>query len=474
MLFIGREKELQTLNDCLHSGRPEFVVIYGRRRVGKTYLVRQFFAERFSFYATGAVRISAKEKLKLFHRQLREQGGNWQDTPEDWFEAFSRLRQFLCNEGVYREPTAARRIVFLDELPWMDSSRSDFLPALDYFWNSWASMQSDLMLVVCGSATSWIIEHILNNTGGLYNRITRRIHLQQFSLRECEQFFRFSQFQIPRQQIIESYMVFGGIPYYLNYLNPRLSLAQNVEELCVKPSGQLYDEYNLLLSALFLHHEKHAAILETLSARGTGMTRAELEKHSDIGGGGQLTKALLELEQCDFVRKYKDYSRNTQRQIYQLKDPFLLFCFRFLKKRELSSWITFRQTPAFYAWSGIAFETVCLHHVEQIKEALGIRGIETYEYSWRSERRKDGAQIDLVIDRKDNVINLCEMKFTQEPYDMNQDAERELIHKREVFREETGLQKALFLTLVSAQGTRNQCQPECIQNLITGDDLFRM
>ena len=473
MNLVGREREKQVLEDCLSSGRPEFAVLYGRRRVGKTYLIRQFFAERFSFYATGVTGINNREKLKVFHRQLQEQGDESKDIPEDWFEAFNRLKALLCRESVYREPTSQKRVVFLDELPWMDSGKSDFLPALGFFWNSWGSMQPDLLLIVCGSATSWIISKILQNTGGLYNRITRKIHLQPFSLGECEAFMKANQQEMSRRQIIESYMIFGGIPYYLNFLSPRLSLAQNVEELCIKRTGQLHDEFQMLFSSLFLHYEKHMAVLDALSKSGKGLTRADLEKMKAIGGGAQLTKVLLELEQCDFIRKCSAFGKKEQGMIYQLMDPFTLFWFQFMKENPISSWTAYITSPAYSAWSGFAFERVCLHHVEQIKDALGIRGIESHDYSWRSGAQKDGAQIDLLIDRRDDVINLCEVKFTMEPFEIDLACERNLIHKRDQFRQETNSPKSLYITLISAGGMKKNMHSGCVQNLISGDDLFR-
>ncbi|MBQ8162374.1 MAG: ATP-binding protein [Clostridia bacterium] len=473
MILVGREYEKQVLEDCLSSGRPEFAVLYGRLRVGKTYLIRQFFSERFSFYATGLTGTSNREKLKVFHRQLREQGDENKEAPEDWFEAFSRLKALLCRESVYREPTSNKKVVFLDELPWMDSGKSDFLPALDFFWNSWGSTQPDILLMVCGSAASWIISNILQNTGGLYNRMTRIIHLRPFSLGECEEFMRVNHLEMSRRQIIESYMVFGGIPYYLNFLSPRLNLAQNVEELCMKRTGQLHDEFRILLSSLFLHHEKHAAVLNALSKSGKGMTRADLEKMKAIGGGAQLTKVLLELEQCDFIRKYYAYGKKGNGMIYQLVDPFTLFCYQFMNEHPISSWISYTASPAYNAWSGFAFEMVCLHHVAQIKDALGIRGIESQDYSWRSSKQKDGAQIDLLIDRKDDVINLCEAKFTTEPFEIDLACERNLIHKRDLFRQETDSPKSLFITLISASGLKKNMHSACVQNTISGDDLFR-
>ena len=245
MLIIGRQKEQQLLADCLRSPRPEFLAVYGRRRVGKTYLIRQYFNDRFSFYATGEFSERMKNQLKLFHEQLRKYGHSSGTVPKDWLEAFSRLRDLLEQPDVYRDPSG-KRIVFLDEVPWMDTARSDFRSALDYFWNSWGSAQSDLILIVCGSATSWIIEHLLDGRGGFYNRITRQIYMKPFCLKECELLCSANGLVLTRPQILEAYMILGGIPYYLNLLNPRFSLPQNIQEMCFQDTGPLRYEYSRL------------------------------------------------------------------------------------------------------------------------------------------------------------------------------------------------------------------------------------
>ena len=284
MKIVGRKREKDELMQCLMSKRPEFVVVYGRRRVGKTYLVREFFNKQFSFYATGLTDEKTKGQLRGFAASLVEYGDMEKKAPKDWFEAFVRLRKLLESDRIYREPINNKRVVFLDELPWMDTAKSDFKSALDYFWNSWASAQEDLVLVVCGSATSWIITNLLTNKKGFHNRVTKRIHLAPFSLAECEKLFELNDIVMPRNQMIESYMVFGGIPQYLNLLDSRLSLAQNINELCFKEYGYLYDEYDNLFRSLYDKPEKHMAILEALAKKKDGLTRAELSKEKEIGG----------------------------------------------------------------------------------------------------------------------------------------------------------------------------------------------
>ena len=469
--MIGREREKEILARCLAADRPQFVAVLGRRRVGKTFLIKEFFRSKFAFYTTGLSSQKMQGQLRAFHESLMLSGDPNTAVPKDWFEAFSRLRQCLLRENVYREPTSGKKVVFLDELPWMDTPKSDFKSALDYFWNSWGSSQEDLLLIVCGSATSWMINHLLNDHGGFYNRITRQIHLMPFSLLECEELLRHNGILLPRDQLIEYYMIFGGIPYYLNLMDERFSLIQNVDELCMKPYGDLYHEYDNLIRSLFKKPEKHLLILEALSASKSGLTRKALTEIPAVGGGSVLTKNLLELEQSGFIRKYTRYPGKNE-TMYQLMDPFTLFALRFLQKREVSSWMQYYRSPSYYAWRGNAFEMVCLHHIRQLKYALGISGVETREYGWQSALPGLQAQVDLLIDRKDGVIHLCEMKCTDEPYVLSKEEYDQLQRRLSVFIQEVQPKKAVHLTLISANGIQPGKYNHVAQNLLTGDDLF--
>ena len=472
MNIIGRLREKDELDQCIMSGRPEFMVVYGRRRVGKTFLIKEYFSDRFSFYATGVLKGKTRSQLKAFHEALVRYGDTDKRSPGDWFEAFRRLRELLERKNAVRDPVSKRRVIFLDEVPWMDTARSDFRPALDLFWNSWASSQMDLLLIVCGSATSWIINNILYDTGGFYNRVTRRLHLNPFNLQECEKLFENNGISISRTQVIDSYMVFGGIPYYLNLFDRRLSLVQNIDNLVISPEGQLHYEHRHLLDSLFRNPDHHIKLITAISEEKRGMYRTELAKKSGVSDGEGLTKALLELEQCGFIRKYKNPVKDKQGFIYQLTDPFLLFSRYFLKDETVDSWQKYYKTPSFYSWRGNAFETVCLHHVSQIRAALGITGVSSMEYSWKSAAKKDGAQIDLLLDRKDDVINICEMKYSDSEFVIDADYEKELYHKLELFRKETKTDKALLLTLITVNGLKKNDHTGVIQHVITKDALF--
>lgn len=471
MKIVGRKNEKESLMLCLKSKRPEFVVVYGRRRVGKTYLIKEFFNKQFSFYATGLTDEKMKGQLKGFNASLNEYGFEDKSIPEDWFEAFARLRKLLESEKVYREPINNKLIVFIDELPWMDTARSDFKSALEYFWNSWASSQDNLVLITCGSATSWIINNLLTNKKGFHNRVTRRIHLAPFTLAECEELYELNDVVLTRKQMIESYMFFGGVPYYLNLLDSRLSLTQNVNEMCFKEQGTLHDEYYSLFHSLFDKPEKHMAILAALAKKKEGLTRAELLKQKEIGGGSVLTKDLRELTECGFIRKFSTISGGENEDFYQIIDPFTLFSISFLENKKFDSWNEYINSPGYNSWRGNSFEIVCLNHINQLKKALGISGIETKEFAWRS-KYENKAQVDLIISRKDGVINLCEMKYTNEEYALDAD-EYERIQKRLTqFQKESGTKDAIHVTMVCGTGYKQNKYSGIIQSVITGDDLF--
>ena len=472
MNIIGREREKDIIAKCLESKKPEFLVVYGRRRVGKTYLIREYFNEKFSFYTTGIPDQKTRSQLKAFNESLSNYGDDTGRVPKDWFEAFRRLRKILESKEVYRDAISGKRVVFIDEVPWMDTARSDFKSAFDFFWNSWGSAQEDLLLIVCGSATSWIILNILNDKGGFHNRVTKQMRINPFNLNECKQFYIDNGINFSRDQIIESYMIFGGIPYYLNLLDSRLSLTQNVDNLIFDERGDLHYEYDHLFGSLFKRPDNHIKIIETIASQKRGLQRTDLVSQSGVPDGDGLTKAIRELEQCGFIRQYKNIANAQNGCFYQLIDPFVLFCLYF-RNGKIKSWQSFIKSPDYYAWRGNAFETVCLEHIPQIKMALGISGIESSEYSWKSKKKKGGAQIDLLIDRRDDVINLCEMKCTDKPYEVKAEYRENLINKITVFTEEVNPKKSVHVTLVTSNGYKRNEYSDVIQNVVEPDDLFK-
>lgn len=451
MKIIGRRNEQRLLESIVNSGVPEFVVVYGRRRVGKTYLIGEFFENKFSFRATGLAEGSMKEQLAVFAGKLQEYGSQHTRLPHTWIEAFSWLRELLQDGEVERESTSGRRIVFIDELPWFDTPRSAFKTALEFFWNDWACTQEDLVLIVCGSATSWLADNLLETTRGLYNRVTRVIGLQPFSLGECGEYLAWRGVTYSPRQVVECYMVFGGIPYYLSLQDRSNSLTQNVDSLLFHRSGQLVPEFERLYRTLFRNPEPYVSIIRALASKRCGMTRAELLKATGLEGG-KLSTVLKNLDLCGFIRAYRSFGKRQNDALYQLIDPFSLFYLTFVDSGRLDGWSGFSGSPAYHAWTGLAFELVCLLHVEDIKRDLGISGVQTNACAWRSRHAVPAAQIDLLIDRRDDVISLCEMKYSEGSYALSAGDERSIRNKIVALRDETGTRKAIHPTLVTLEG----------------------
>lgn len=474
MNLIGRIDEQKELQSCLKSSKPEFLVLYGRRRVGKTYLIREFFNNKFSFYASGINNKNNSIQLKNFYNSLKDYGfkEDGAKQPKDWLEAFRILKKFLESNNVYRDPVYKKRVVFLDELPWMDGKRSDFKAGLDSFWNTYGSTQNDLVFIVCGSATSWIMNNMIKDSGGFYNRLTRKIHLLPFSLKECHLYSEQLNLNYTKNQIIECYMVFGGIPYYWDLLDSEMSLAQNIDNLCFKESGQLHDEYQALFRSLFNIKGKHREIIEALMKKSVGMQRKELASIASIGDGKSLTTALEELSECGFIRAYENYSTAKNNKFYQLIDPFTLFAKTFLITPTFDNWLSFINTPAYYSWAGHAFEILCLNNISSIKNALGVSGVMTKEYSWRSKKSDRGAQIDLLIHRRDMVINVCEIKYSIGKYEITKDYEENLLNKMQTFANEVKPNEQLVLTMITNNSLKENSHSDIIQATIDGDKLF--
>ncbi len=474
MSLIGRIEEQRELQRYAESSEAEFVVIYGRRRIGKTYLVRKFFDERFAFYATGVAGANKAAQLRGFNATIRRHGGK--GTAKSWIDAFEQVRELLESNEVARDESTGKMVVFIDEMPWLDTARSGFLEALEFFWNSWASARDDLLLIACGSATSWVIKNLLDNHGGLHNRVTGVIQLAPFTLVEAEQLLRSYGLALTRQEVMEAYMVFGGVPYYLRLLNRRYGLTQNVDLLCFARGGRLRNEFDALFHALFRHAERHIAIVRALSTRQSGVERAQILELTGLSDGGTLSVTLAELEQCGFIRSYRDFTRKVNGEMYQLIDPFALFWLRFVESADDPRWWSAnRNGGAVRAWSGRAFELLCLWHVPQILRALGVWGVSVGACSWRSGRdREPGAQVDLVLDRADNVVNLCEMKWVGSgvPYVIDKAYNEDLRRKVEVFAQSTRTRKALHTTLVTPGGLARNQYASAVQSVVTAEDLF--
>lgn len=474
--IIGRKPERKELERLYESGRPEFVAVYGRRRVGKTFLVREHFSGRFSFYHTaispadyqGRKKDLRNEQLRAFCSSIQQFGGDWDMMPTDWFEAFACLRSLLEQRA-----DSGRKVVFIDELPWMDSGRSGFVSALEHFWNGWGAGRTDLMLIVCGSAASWMNDKIINNTGGLYGRLTYEMHLSPFSLAECEQFYESRGISMDRYDQVQSYMVFGGIPYYLNYLKPEYSLAENIDNLFFAKNGRLQKEFDRLYDSLYSNSEKYVEIVRLLATKRGGFARKEIAEKTSIAYNGRLSKMLQSLEKSDFVVSYTYFGGSLRNVYYKLVDRLSLFHLAFLdgkKPIRQGFWSKNIRTPELNTWRGLAFEEVCLLHETQIKKALGFGAVDAVAAPWRS---KEGtSQVDLLFDRSDRVVNLCEMKFVADEFSIDKDYDAELRRKVERFVEDTACKKSVHLSLVTTYGLNKNKYSSRFQSVITLSDLF--
>lgn len=464
--LIGRKAEQEILRQRVESNSPELIAIYGRRRIGKTFLVRKYFNDDFSFYSTGIYQGTKAEQLAAFCQQLEYYSGRKRKRAKDWFEAFAQLREYL--ESITGEQPI---IVFLDELPWMDTPKSRFIKAFEYFWNSWGATNNRLKFIVCGSATTWMRENVLSDKGGLYNRTTRSIYLAPFSLYETEQFLISREINWNRYQIAECYMILGGTPLYLQMLERNLSLTQNIDNLFFKQNAPLALEYDFLFRSLFNEANLHKQIIETLSSKATGLTRAEIMAATKLDDGGSLSKALRNLCDCDFIRQYTAFGKSERGTIYQLTDLFSLFHLRYVKNyrgQDENHWQNMIDSPSRRAWSGYSFEQLCLHHIRQIKHKLGITGVQSDICGWKGQ----GAQIDLVIDRRDQTINLCEMKFSQSEFEITKQYDQTLRTQAEIFRSATKTRKALHRTFITTYGVKKNMYSGNVQSEVLLDDLF--
>jgi uncharacterized protein len=470
--IVGRHREIEILNKYYSSSNSEFVAVYGRRRVGKTFLIRTVFDQKFTFQLTGIGNATLKQQLTNFHLSIQKQNPTTTFLPAtSWIDAFQQL--ISCLE----KSSCNKKVVFFDELPWFDTAGSGFIQALEHFWNSWASARTDILLITCGSAASWMINKLINNKGGLHNRVTGRMKLLPFSLGECEEFLNSKKTVLDRYQLVQLYMVLGGIPFYWDEVQPGLSAAQNIENICFAENGLLRNEFNNLYSSLFSKSERHVAIVKTMAQKSTGLTREEIIAGSGLANAGSATRLLEELETSGFIRKYVPFGKKMRNSLYQLTDFYSLFYLKFIENARLmeqNNWLSMIDSPKWRAWSGYAFEQVCMYHVQQLKMALGISGVQTEVSSWRSSTSAKGTQIDLVIDRRDQVINLCEMKFSINPFIIDKSYATDLQNKIGTFRSETGTRKSVFLTLVTTFGLQqNSYSASLIQNDLRMDILFR-
>ena len=466
---IGREEETRRINEYIESNRSEFIAVYGRRRVGKTFLVRNIIAGKASFAMSGMDNVTLREQLTNFDIALHQHGFDTTGSTS-WIDAFNKLEQYL--DGLKQTV----KIVFIDEMPWMDTPKSHFIQALEHFWNNWASARSDIKLIVCGSATNWMLSNIINNRGGLHNRVTHQILLKPFTLRECKSYFGAYGFPYCEREIIECHMVMGGVPYYLSLMDKKLSVAQNIDHLMFAEGGELRNEAGNLFRSLFRKSADYEDIIKCISSKRKGLTRSEIIEATGLNNNMRLTRMLEELEQCGFIRSYDDLGGKSRQATFQLVDPFVHFAYSVMTKnrnKDEHFWSNTIMSPLYNSWSGLAFEMVCLNHIAEIKQALGISGMQCGIYSWRSKPGEmPGAQVDMVIDRADRTINLCEIKFAQGEYVVTSKYEGELLNKVSAMQSSVGKGKTIRLTMITSNGLHHNSHSSivlaevCMKNLL--------
>lgn len=472
--LVGRSDEIIHLSKIAASGEAELLAVYGRRRVGKTFLIRNFFEKQMAFEFSGVHDANLKQQLENFIAVLSRASGSLPlARPASWDEAFRLLADYLT--PLLKKQ---RRVVFLDEFPWINTKRSGFLQAFENFWNTWACRQNNLIIVICGSAASWMIQNVIRNKGGLHNRVTRKMRLLPFSVSETELFLKSRKINLDRYQILQLYMAMGGIPHYLKEIERGESAAQAIDRICFTKDGLLNEEFQNLYLSLFENARNHMDVIRALARKNSGLSRNEIIESCKLSSGGWATQLLEELSESGFITPYIPFNRTAKDAVYRLTDEYSLFYIKFIENSRSQgpgTWIKLSTSSAWRSWSGYAFESICMKHSQLLKKSLGIENVQTEISVWRqaAENGSDGAQIDLLIDRRDQCINICEMKFSLNDFEITKSYSKELEQKIRVFRERTKTRKSIFLTMVTTYGISNwDNYAGLVQSQVTMDAIF--
>jgi uncharacterized protein len=473
MEIIGRKEQLIQIDTLLRSKKAEFVAVTGRRRVGKTFLIDHGFVGNICFQMTGIQNADLKSQLDNFARKLMIHSNLpfVLTPPKDWGEAFFQLRSY-----VEQQPKNQKQVIFLDELPWMNTVKSGFLQHLAHFWNDYLSKHSHFILIVCGSASSWLVNNITNDKGGLHNRLTATIHLQPFTLSETKAFLETKGIIKPLQEIAKLYMVLGGIPYYLDDIQNHESNDQAIERMCFSENGRLKNEYNNLYKALFANPENHEKIVEALAGGQKGMLRSQIIEKSKVQDGGPFNRAMNDLLSCGFIITIAQYGRKKREERYLLTDEFSNFYHQFMKKNQrytVGIWMQIAQSQRFKIWLGYAFERLVLKHITALKQQLGIAGVYTeVYYFYHSDRQEKEMQIDLLLDRKDNVVNFCEVKHYDAPFKITKKIYGETLQKLDYFRSIVPQKQIVYTLITNKPIIKNEYSTAIVGQSITLEQLF--
>lgn len=476
--IIGREEEQRQLMRLYDSGNPEFLAVYGRRRVGKTFLIRETLRDKLTFYHTGLSvyedekPVTTEDQLKHFYHSLQVYGSDADHCPKDWMEAIYMLEELLekLDDG-------ERQVVFIDELPWLDTDGARIIMAIDAFWNSWAAGRDSMMLIVCGSAASWMLKNVVKEKGGLFDRLTDDMKISPFNLQETEEFLHSKGVNLNRYDLVQAYMAVGGIPYYLNFFSKGMSLAQNIDALFFDKKAKLRLEFTKLFVSLFRYPENYVKVIRFLFTKHSGFTREDIAKHLEMETGGTFSAILEALEESDFIRCYRPFDAAPYEKLYRLVDPFCLMWLYWKEKEAVTDtmfWQHNINSSAIYRWGGWAFDELCMMHVEQIKYALHVGAVQTAHspYTLRGTAEHDGIQCDLIISRADRIVNLCEMKYTQEEFTIDKAYDKTLRNRLSRVRDTLLKTQTLHLTLVTTFGVKQNMYSGIVQSEVTLDDLF--
>lgn len=472
--IAGRKHEIALMKKALQGTEAGLLAMYGRRRIGKTYLIERVYADNIAFGIIGMHRATLRQQLTNFAISLSEKTNDTPyKIPENWLEAFKELRAFL-----EKQSKETKQVVFFDEFPWLEGKRSGFLSAFEHFWNSWACRQPHLLVVICGSAASWMIKKVIHNKGGLYNRITHSIRLLPFTLAETAEFLMQRNINLSLYEIAQLYMFMGGVPHYLKEVEEGMSAAQVIDKLAFKKDGLLTKEFQFLYPALFEHAENHETIVRALATKRSGLTRQQLVELLPMASGGSLTTWLYDLEESGFIEKYRPFTKKQKESLYRLSDEYSLFYLKFIEGAGSTgevNWLSLARSAAWKTWAGYAFEGICLKHTNAIKRALGISGLTTTQSSWwyKGDEYNKGAQVDMLLDRPDNTINLMEVKFSSGPYSITKKYSEELRNKMHTFIRVTNTRKNVFCCMIAPYGVeKNEYYLGLVQQQLTLEDLF--
>jgi uncharacterized protein len=469
-IILGRDKEIKEFERAIESNSSEFIAITGRRRIGKTYLVNEYFKNEICFYLTGIQNESTIVQLEAFTNELKKRTKRKVAVPDNWLEAMHLLRNYV--ETI---KSKKKKVIFFDELPWMDTQRSNFLQIFAHFWNSWAGWTKDIILIIAGSSTSWMVNKVYGDRGGLHNRVTKRIWLEPFKLSETETFLRHKKINLSRYDTTLLYMALGGIPFYLNEINKGESAAQSIQRLFFTDGGILKTEFNNLYHSIFNKADSHIKVVKTLAKHNYGLGRTELLKKAKLANSGGSTKILEELTAVGYIEYMIPLGNRANSGKYILSDFYSKFYLSFVADGKIANWITASNSNAYKVWCGFAFESLCHYHKEEVAQALGLSGVytSTSYLSIKDDKNKITAQIDLLIQRADNAINLCEIKFSNSEYKLTSNEYEKIRKKMFYLKEKVEKRKSVFPTMITTFGcAKNQYYLGVINNQVVLDDIF--